>query len=128
MLKNIVGGIFVVFLALNVTGCALLVGATAGGAGTAFWLSGKLSDTVSAPYKTTIERAKTAYRSLKIEIEQETYRDDVTQLIGKHPDGRQVWVDVRPLTENTSKVEIRVGMKGDRSESARILARIKSYI
>ncbi|MBI4335589.1 MAG: DUF3568 family protein [Candidatus Omnitrophica bacterium] len=127
MFKIIAGAVCLVFIAVSMYGCAALIGATAGGAGTAFWLSGKLSDTVNAPYKRTIDATKAAFKSLKLEIDKETYKEDVTQIIGKYTDGRKVWVDIRPLTENASKVEIRVGVKGDKSESAKILAKIKRH-
>ena len=128
MMKKIVGAGLSLIFAVTLSGCALLFGAAAGGAGTAFWLSGKLSSQVGAPYERTIHSAKQALSSLKMEALKETHSDEVTQIKSKYSDGREVWIDIRPLSENATKVEIRVGARGDKAASSRILERIKKYL
>jgi len=123
LLYAVVGLVF----AINLCGCVLLVAGAAGGAGTALWLSGKLSDEVSAPYERTIEAAKKALKSLEMQIDKETKSDEVAQIRSNYTDGREVWIDIRPLTEITSKLEIRVGAKGDKEASAKILEEIKKH-
>ncbi|PIQ89681.1 MAG: hypothetical protein COV72_01845 [Candidatus Omnitrophica bacterium CG11_big_fil_rev_8_21_14_0_20_42_13] len=123
LLYAVVGWVF----AINLCGCVLLVAGAAGGAGTALWLSGKLSDEVSAPYERTIEAAKKALKSLEMQIDKETKSDEVAQIRSNYTDGREVWIDIRPLTEITSKLEIRVGAKGDKEASAKILEEIKKH-
>ncbi len=117
-----------VLLGFSLCGCALLVGGAAGGAGTAFWMSGKLSEEVNTSYEKTINAAKKALKSLDMAIDKETKLDEVTQIRSKYDDGREVWIDVRPLTQKTSKVEIRVGVKGDEAASTKIFKRIKKYL
>ncbi len=126
--KNIALLVCLSFFALHLTGCAAMVGAVAGGAGTSFWLSGKLSDEVNTPYERTIAATKKALSSLKMDIEKETRTDEVTQIISKHSDGSKVWIDIRPLTEKSSKIEVRVGIKGDKAASEMILERIKKNL
>lgn len=128
MLKKLLKLSCCIALAIHLSGCIALFGAAAGGAGTAFWLSGKLRAEVVSSYERTREAAVKALASLKMEIEKETRKDNVTQIISKYPDGRQVWVDIRPLAENSTQIEIRVGVKGDKPASTEILERIKKYL
>lgn len=48
MFKKVVTLIFSVLLLLNICGCVALLAGAAAGAGTAAWLSGKLSQEVNA--------------------------------------------------------------------------------
>lgn len=113
---------------LSASGCGLLVAGAAGGAGTAYWLANKLSDEVSAPYERTISAAKSALNSMDMALVQETKSDTVAQLISKYKDGSQVWIDIRPVTSAATKIEIRVGIRGDKAASNEILERIKAYL
>lgn len=128
MIRNFVYIVIGLVLVVNLCGCALLLAGAAGGAGTAFWLSGKLSDEVSASYERTIDVTKRALKSLDLEVDKETKSAEVAQIRSKYTDGREVWIDIRPLTETTSKIEIRVGVKGDKMASTKILERIKKYL
>jgi hypothetical protein len=128
MLKKAGVGIALVLLVLNTTGCFYLLAGAAGGAGTAAWLSGKLSQDVNAPFERTVRAAKTALESFKFHIEKETVKDNVAQLISKYGDGREIWIDVRRITDSSSKVEVRVGATGDKKAAQRILDRINHYL
>ena len=128
MVKKIVSGIFGVMLALHLSGCVLLFGAAAGGTGTALWLSGKLTDELKAPYERAITATKQGLASLDLEISKEASTEKVTQIRSQYADSRKIWIDVYPLTPMTSKIEIRVGMRGDETVSAKILERIKKYL
>lgn len=118
----------ITLVAGSLCGCWFLVGSAAGGAGTAFWLSGKLSSEMSHPYDRVIEATKRALNSLDMKLEKETYKEDVSQIISRHADGRTVWIDIRPVTSSSTKVEVRVGAKGDKAASAKIMERIKRYL
>jgi len=109
-------------------GCILLLGAAAGGAGTAYWFANKLSNEVNASYDATLAATRRAMSSLKLEIEKEARTEEVTQFISTYTDGSKIWIDVRPMTEKTTKIEIRVGVKGDKAASGKIMDRIKRYL
>ena len=114
---------------LNICGCIALLAGAAGGAGTAAWLSGKLTQEFHAPYEQTISAAKTALKSLHLEITKETHEESVTQLKSKYSDGREIWIDIRKVSEESSKVEVRVGSIGANKEAAgKILKRIQTYL
>jgi len=129
MFKKITVFIFCGFLLLNIYGCfALFAGAAAGG-GTAVWLSGKLTQEVHASYERTVNAAEMALKSLNLEITKESKEPEVTQLRSKYTDGKKVLIDVRRITENSTKVEVRVGVVSpDKEASDKILKRIQSYL
>lgn len=116
-------------LLFNLYGCFLLIGGAAGGAGTAAWLSGKLTQQVNAPYDTTINAAKSALRSLNLEMTKETKEESVAQIMGKYSDGRTIWIDIHRISPNSSKVEVRVGAIGsNKTEASEIMKKINSYL
>ncbi len=129
MFRKILTLIFSVLLLLNIYGCfALFVGAAAG-TGTAAWLSGKLTQEFNAPYERTINAAEKALRSLKLEIIKEAKETNVTQLKSKYTDGRDIWIDIRKVTENSTKVEIRVGaVSPDKAAADKIFKKIQRYL
>lgn len=127
-LKAISTGLAVLFIIVNLCGCIALLAGTAGGVGTAFWLGGKLSDEVSAPYDRTVRAAKSALSSLRMEITKEAHTEEVTQIKSEYTDGSTVWIDIRPLTPGSSKIEIRVGARGNKSASTKILGKIKARL
>lgn len=121
----VLSGLFLV----NICGCVALLAGAAGGAGTAVWLSGKLTQEFHSPYERTISAAKTALKSLHLEIEKETHEETVTQLRSKYSDGREIWIDIRKVSEDSSKVEVRVGSIGSNKDAAsKILKRIQGYL
>lgn len=118
-----------VILVLTMYGCFVIIAGTAAGVGTAVWLSDKLTQEFNAPYDRTIDAAEAALRSLKLEITKKTREAEVTQLRSKYSDGKEVWIDIRKITENSTKVEVRVGaLSPDKAASERILKRIKVYL
>jgi hypothetical protein len=130
MLKRVTVIILAGLLFINIYGCvALIAGAAAGGAGTAVWLSGKLTQDVNAPFERTINAAKSALKSLKLELTKETLEQNVAQIIGKYSDGKTIWIDIRKLTEASSQIEVRVGaVNSDRIAAEKILKRIRQYL
>lgn len=127
-LKSFLNILLLLALAFSLCGCAAMVGAAAGGAGTALWLSGKLSEEINAPYEKTTGAVKRALHSLKMEVVKEIKAEDVTQIKSEYADGSTVWIDIRPLTAKSSKIDIRVGLKGDKDASGKILEAISKRL
>ncbi len=129
MLKKAAVFVFSIFILANLYGCfAILVG-TAAGSGTAIWLSGKLEQQFNAPYDRTVKASEKALKSLKLGIVKEAKEEKVTQLRSKYIDGKEIWIDVRKITENSTKVEVRVGaVSPDKAAAEKILNKIKSYL
>jgi hypothetical protein len=128
MRKKTLNLVFVSVLLLSSSGCVALVAGTAGGAGTALWLEGKIREEVNASLTKTVKAVTSAMHDMRLEVTKTTVKDDIAQIKGKYTDGRVIWIDVKRLTDTSSQIEIRVGMKGDKEASAKILKRIKNYI
>jgi hypothetical protein len=128
MIKKIVLLSISALLLINMYGCVALLAGTAGGAGTATWLSGKLGQEVGASYEKTILAVKSSLRAFKFELTKETRTEEMAQLMSKYGDGRTIWIDVRKISDNKSRVEVRVGMAGDKEAARKILNKILNYL
>lgn len=129
MLKKTLVLIFTGLLLINIYGCVALLAGAAGGAGTAVWLSEKLSQEVNSPFERTIKATKSALSSLRLAVTKETREQNVAQIMSKYTDGKTIWIDIRKITDSSSKVEVRVGaVKGDKEAADKILKRIMRYL
>lgn len=124
MFKKILCTLVIGFVGAHLTGCVAVVAGAAGGAGTATWLGGKLSQQVDASYEKTQQATKAALASLKLTVTRETVKDDVAQFVGDYPDGQSFWVDIRPVSSTASRVDVRVGVPGDKEASRKVLDKI----
>jgi len=127
MLKKFAVFVVCVFMLSNLYGCFALLAAGAAGGGTAFWLSGKLADEVNASMERTTSAAESAMRALDISTPSRVVRGNVIQLRGEYPSGADVNIDIFRISDNKSKVEIRVGI-GDKDTSEKILSEIHKRI
>lgn len=128
MFKKIAVLVFSVFLLVSTSGCVALLAGAAGGAGTTTWLSGKLTQEVNASFEKSLKATRAALKALKMDIEKETVKDNIAQFISNYTDGRQVWIDIRRISQSISKIEVRVGMKGDKEAARKILDKIVKFL
>jgi DNA polymerase III delta prime subunit len=110
------------------SGCALLLAGAVGGAGTAVWLSDKLTQAVNAPFDKTVLAVKSALAELDLHIIREIQKDDVAQVISEYYAGQKVWVDIHKMTKRSSRVEVRVGLTGDEEAARKILDQILAFL
>ncbi|MDO8663188.1 MAG: DUF3568 family protein [Candidatus Omnitrophota bacterium] len=112
-------------LLVNIYGCFALLAGGAAGAGTAVWLSEKLTQQVNAPFERTVSASKSALASLRLEVTKETIEDGNAQIMSKYTDGKTIWIDIHRVTLSSSKIEVRVGaMGGDKAAAEKILKEI----
>jgi len=128
MIKKLALFVISAIVLVQLTGCVALLAGAAGGAGTAVWLSGKLSQEVNVPYDRTVVAVKSALESLKLKVAKETAKADITQVISNYTDGRTVWIDIHRVSDAASKIEVRVGAAGDKQAAHKILDTIKKYL
>jgi hypothetical protein len=129
MLKKIMLLILSVMFMMSLCGCVALFAGVAGGVGTTVWLSGKLTQEFHSPYHATIDATKASLQSLNIPITKETDEEEMTQIKGSYSDGREMWIDIHKVTENSTKVEVRVGgVNSDKEAASKILKTIQSYL
>lgn len=120
---------FMVLMSLNMCSCAALLIGGATGAGTAVWLSDKLTQQVNASYERTINAAEATLKSLNLEIVKEVKGKNVTQLRSNYTDGKDIWIDVRKITKNSTKIEVRVGaVSPDKEAADRILKTVQDHL
>jgi len=121
--------VFSGFLLLNMCGCFALFAGAVGGVGTGVWLSGKLTEQFDATYERTIQATESALRSFKFEIAKEAKEANVATFRSHYTDGKEIWIDIRRITDTSTKVEVRVGgVSGDKAACTKILNRIKEYL
>lgn len=129
MLKKIMLLVFSGMLILNLSGCFLFLAGVAGGAGTAVWLSGKLTQEVHASYHATVDATKLALESLNLQVVKETDEKEITQIKGSYSDGKEMWIDINNVSDKSTKVEVRVGgVSPDKEAASIVLKRIQSYL
>ena len=127
MFRKLLILVFGLLLVVSTSGCFMLLAGAVGGAGTAGWLSGKLSQEVNVSFKDGVGAANRAMDVLNLDVTKVTTGDMVAQIIGEHTDGRKIWIDVHRVSKSVSRIEVRVGATGDQEASRRILDKILQY-
>lgn len=120
----VVSGLFL----LSLAGCfAVIAGGAAGG--TAYWLSGKLSQTMNASFDKTVDGTRSALTSMKLSVDSELNKKDIAQFKSKWTDGSEIWIDIKPITGQTTQVDVRVGAASRNKEAAsQIMKRIEQKV
>ena len=112
MFKKLAALLFLAVLLVNVCGCvALIAGGAAGGAGTAVWLSGKLTQYVNASLEQATQAAKDSLSSssLRIVMKETASGQAVAQIRSRDAGGEKVYIDIHKITGTRSRIEVRVG-------------------
>lgn len=117
-------------MGMVVSGCAVAVLATGAGlgAGTYAWLKGELQRTYPATYDTVWNASSDALQSLEMPVVSQQRDALKGTIMAKRADGSDVRVDVKYLTDKTTQVGIRIGLFGDRADSARIHETIQARL
>lgn len=112
------------------SGCAVAVLATGAGlgAGTYAWLKGELRRTYPATYDAVWNASSDALQSLEMPVVSQQRDALKGTIMAKRADGSDVRIDVKYLTENTTQVSIRIGLFGDRPDSARVHETIQARL
>ena len=117
-------------LATLISGCAgaaLLAGGAAG-VGAIVWVKGKLEYQSSVPLSKVYTATLAALQEFELPIREEKKDKLVARVESQLADGKRVWIDIRSITESSSKITIRIGMFGDRSRSRRLLEAIRRHL
>jgi len=117
----------VLFL-FNIYGCAVMIAGAAGSAGTAAWLSGKMTQQVNASSGESLKAARTALKDLKLHITKETKAEDIIQIKSNYTDDRTIWIDIKTISHSTTQIEVRVGAVSDKEAAKTVLDKILSRL
>jgi hypothetical protein len=107
----------------NFSGCIFLA-AGAAGAGTAKWLSDKVTSDVNVPLDKAAKATRAVLADMKADIYKETTAPDVTQILAKDINDKQIWVDLRPVGNNATNIGLRVGYLNGEKDARKILDQI----
>jgi len=128
MFKKIFLLIVLTIFSLSAGGCVALIAGAAGGAGTAYWLSEKLTQDVNVPYTRVVQAVHNALDSLNLKVTKETTTTTVTQIISKYNSGEKIWIDVKSTTQAATRISVRVGVKGNKEAERKIMDKIGQYM
>ena len=117
-----------ILFVVNMSGCVALLAGAAGAGGTTAWLSGKLVHDVNTPFDETVNAARLALKALGLRTTKQIKKDIVAQLISEYTDGKTIWIDIHKTTQFTSRIEVRVGVIGDKEAARKILNKILGYL
>jgi hypothetical protein len=118
-------------LLVAISGCAeaVLVGVgAAGGAGAVLYVKGKMVEEVDIPFSKAHTAAVAALKDLELPIKKDTKKGLKGKVESQYPDGKFVWVNIRGVTESSSKISVRVGVFGDKAKSKKIFDAIHQHI
>jgi len=128
MFKKAIIFISLIGLSITLSGCLVLLAGAAGGAGTAYWLSGKLTQDFNKPYNQVIQAAHNALDDLKFPVTRKTTTSEVTQIISKYSDGATIWIDIKATTPLATNIAIRVGTTGHKEAERNLMAKISKSL
>ncbi len=114
-------------LSAAATGCVAVV-AGAAGAGTVAWVQGRLDATLNADYEKTVIAANLAIKDLQFAKISEKKDALEAILVARTAGDRKVAIKVLKATDQSAKVQIRVGVFGDEALSLTILDKIKANL
>ncbi|UCG34905.1 MAG: DUF3568 family protein [Candidatus Omnitrophota bacterium] len=128
MFKKI--GLFVLLVAMlvNISGCVALLAGAAGGGGTGYWLSGKLTQEADASLEEGFRAAKMALKSFRFRVTKEVKKATVAQFVSKYSDGKTIWIDIHKVSDSRVRFGVRVGAVSDKEAARKILDKILKYL
>jgi hypothetical protein len=128
MIRKLFILLMLVGFAAGSSGCLALLAGAGAGAGTSTWLAGKLVQEVDASFERTIAAAESGLNDLDLAITKKTVKDDVAQIIAEYSDGSMTWVDIHKVLDDTSRIEVRVGVRSDKQAARKILEQIQKRL
>ena len=106
---------------------AVIVGAVAG-AGTFVWAQGKLSFETDHTIPQCHSATTSALKELQIVIKESRLDSLIAKVTGRTAVNEPVVVDIEPITARKTKVEIRVGTWGNKTQSSIIMESIQRHL
>ncbi len=129
LLKHLLYNLLLVTALLSNCGCvaALLIGGGAG-AGTVAYLKGELTATVEAPIDRACQAAQKATKDLAFIITSKEHDALSAKLVAYGANDTKMEINLEKVSENLTRVKIRVGVFGDESLSRLTLERIQKNL
>lgn len=126
--RRIARGILALALGASGSGCAALAVGAAGGAAGAVYVLGRLTDEMNHDVPVIHRAAVQAMKDLELKLSEDRADKLSAHLKSEFSDGANVWIDMKSIADQRTKVVIRVGVTGDEVRAKHILDRIKSHL
>ena len=118
----------VLIITVSASGCVAVVSGAAGAGGGYIWANGVIIQEVDRTALEFYEATSAAVRDLGI-IPTVDLHDRLSATIrGEFADGKDIWIDIVALTEQSARIKIRVGWFGDKLRSEMILNSIQTSL
>ncbi len=109
-------------------GCIALAVGAAAGAGVAIWAKGSLEQQFNRPLDPVYRATKTALKKMDLPIHKDKKDDLTANIESEFADGKKVWIEIKFIAKNSTKISVRVGALGDEIRSREILEKIINYL
>ncbi len=109
------------------SGC-VVVAVGAASAGAVAYVRGELESTVSSPFAVANRAANIAIEQLQLVKINEKKDAFVSIITARTADDKKVEIKITKLADETTKIQIRVGVFGDEAKSLTILEKIKANL
>ena len=121
--------LFIVLALLPIlSGCAVAVAGAAAGAGAIAYVRGELQSTLDQNFNRTVEATRAALADLEFSKISEKKDALDAELIYRTALDKKVTIKLNKVTDNATKVKIRVDLLGDEALSMSILEKIKANL
>jgi len=126
MFKKFLTFAVLILVSINLCGCvALLAGGVAGGAGTAVWLSGKLTQNLNSSFENVNKAARQALNVRGLSISsKENINKGIVQLRSYDTNGEKIWIDIFRIDSASSQIQLRVGTFFSNKEASHTLLKL----
>ncbi len=124
---NVVLGLLLGVSLLSSQGCVLLAGAAAGVGGYAY-ATGSLAKNLDSSTNEVHDAAIRGLKDIGAFVVTDNSDGKETKIHAESVDGKNIKVDIEPLTDRASKIKIRVGTFGSETESLAILKAITNRL
>lgn len=118
--------ILLVGVAILVQGC--IVAAVGAGAGTVAYLRGDLEVVEAADLNTVYAAAKKAAEQLELVVTRDTKDAMSAVIVTRDAEDKKITIKLKAVTEDTTKISVRVGTFGSETKSRRIYEKIKENL
>jgi hypothetical protein len=116
-------------MSLLASGCvAVVIAGAAAGAGTYVWANGKMSFETDHSIRECHSAATSALNELQIDIKNSMLDSLIAKIVGRTAVDEPVVVDIEPIDSRRTRVEVRVGTWGNKTQSRIILDGIQRHL
>ena len=130
MLEKSTQALFLLALAIQISGCtaaAILAGGAAGAAGI-IWTKGSLQETLNIPIAKAHKATVVALETFELPIQENNKDGLAARMKSRFADGAPLWISIDSVSESSTRISIRAGVFGNESRSRRLLEEIHRHI